>query len=181
MGTVTCVFSFLIVFSLSSLLDYHLPPSQALCALSFSHKKPIPSFHPQFSLPLSHLSISFKACHRSSQRGEIGTVGHRVARSWRCGGVETMAFWSVLIFLCVGWSVLVDLMLIFLWFWVEIRWVLMEFWPACLEISFWFNGFLVSDDGGDGGYGSVRERGGEGVNNKKNCKTMNILLNKCGE
>ena len=53
-----------------------------------------------------------------------------------CGGVEMMAFWSALIFLCVGWSVLVDLMLIFLWFWVEIGWVLMEFWSACLEIGF---------------------------------------------
>ena len=30
---------------------------------------------------------------------------------WRHGGMETMAFWSALIFLCVGSSVLVDLML----------------------------------------------------------------------
>ena len=165
---------------------------------------------------LTSLSLSFKACHRRSQRGEIGTWrvewsqwwrcgfgsmidGGDVGRScwwfnmslwcglvlvcveaWRRGGMETMAFWSALIFLCVGWSVLVDLMLIFLWFWVEIRWVLMEFWLACLEIGFWFNGFwllmmVVMVVMGLWERGAMREW------IIKNCKIMNILLNKCGE
>ena len=130
MSTIAYVFSFLIVFSLSSPPDSHLPLSQVLCALFFSHKKPTPSFHPQFSLPLSHLSLSF-SLSLSLSKNAIGV--HRVARSalwvtawrdqrvawsrwWRCGFESridggnvgrsqwwfNMSLWCRLVLVCVS-------------------------------------------------------------------------------
>ena len=100
-----------------------------------------------------------------------------------CGGVEARRRWRF------DWRwfffVWVDrCWLIWCWFffdfWMEIGWVLMEFWLACLEIDFWFNGFwflmmVVMVAVGLWERGAVREW------IIKNCKIMNILLNKCGE
>ena len=105
--------------------------------------------------------------------GLIGLIWVRV-EAWRCGGMETMAFWSALIFLCVGWSVLVDLML---------NLIFRVGWSVCVG---WYDFSLVSDDGGDGGWvvmvvvglwegGTVREW------IIKISKIMNILLNRCVE
>ena len=100
---------------------------------------------------------------------------------WRRGGMETMAFWSALIFLCVGWSVLVDLMLnlifrvswsicmgwydfslvsddFFVWVdwyvWVDriFLWFLMIFHVGWSVCVGWSDFCLVFDDGGDGGW-----------------------------
>ena len=55
--------------------------------------------------------------------------------AWRRGGMETIAFWSVaLIFLCVGWSVLVDMML---------NLIFRVGWSVCMG---WSDFSLVSND-----------------------------------
>ena len=80
MGTVARVFSFLIIFSLSSLPNSHshfLP----VRSLFLSQKTQTHILSSSILSPsLTSLSLSFKACH---QRGEIGAVGHNVARSTR--------------------------------------------------------------------------------------------------
>ena len=94
--------------------------------------------------------------------GLIGLIWVCV-EAWRYGGMETMAFWSALIFLCVGWSVLVDLMLNLIfrvgWSVCGLIWFFFGFW-------WWWWWWLGGDGGGDGGCGSVRERDSERVNNK---------------
>ena len=64
-------------------------------------------------------------------------------------------FWLIV---GVGWWVLILISLAFLVHW----WVLMIL-PPIGWVMIWLGG----DDGGDGSCGSVRERGSEGVNNKK--------------
>ena len=66
-----------------------------------------------------------------------------------------LVFWLIV---GVGWWVLILIGLAFLVHW----WVLMILPPIG-----WVMIWLGDDDGGDGSYGSVRERGSEGVNNKK--------------
>ena len=109
--------------------------------------------------------------------GLIGLIWVCV-EAWRCGGMETMAFWSALIFLCVGWSVLVDLML---------NLIFRVGWSVCVG---WSDFSLVSDDGGDGGWVvmvvvmvavGLWERGTVREWIIKISKIMNILLNRCVE
>ena len=66
-----------------------------------------------------------------------------------------LVFWLIV---GVGWWVLILIGLAFLVHW----WVLMILPPIG-----WVMIWLGDDDGGDGSYGFVRERGSEGVNNKK--------------
>ena len=66
-----------------------------------------------------------------------------------------LVFWLIV---GVGWWVLILIGLAFLVQW----WVLMILLPIG-----WVMIWLGDDDGGDGSCGSMRERGSEGVNNKK--------------
>ena len=85
------------------------PPS--LRSLFRSQKNPQKPFILS-SLSLSHISLSFKACHQSSQRGKIGAMGHNVVRSargvWRGldGGGLGLGRWSMAAtWGGLGWSV----------------------------------------------------------------------------
>ena len=105
--------------------------------------------------------------------GLIGLIWVCV-EAWRRGGMEMMAFWLALIFLCVGWSVLVDLML---------NLIFRVGWSICVG---WSDFYLASDDGGDGGWVvmvvvGLWERGAVREWIIKISKIMNILLNKCVE
>ena len=77
-----------------------------------------------------------------------------------------LVFWLIV---GVGWWVLILIGLAFLVHW----WVLMIL-PPIGWVMIWLGG----DDGGDGSRGSVRERGVVRESKIKNCKIMNILLNK---
>ena len=112
------------LFFLSPLTEHtnaSLTPTLSLCVLSFSHKKPRPtSFHPQFSLPLSHLSLSLvhsmPPAWRDRRCGEIDAWRVVWSRWWQCGfelmidGSDmgrprwwfNLSLWCGSILICVG-------------------------------------------------------------------------------
>ena len=123
MGTVACVFSFSIVFSLSSPPDSH-SHSLGCCAFSLSLTKNPPHPFILSSLSLSHISLfliqsmppAWQDRRCGSQRGEIDV--RRVAWSWwwRCGfelmidGRDmgrpqwwfNLSLWCGMVLVCVG-------------------------------------------------------------------------------